>query len=153
MPRPRTTLLARVLVPCALVGSGLMAVPAQAAPGHADRASDHRAQLLDHARSRGVAAPATTGSSVIDVVVPLHQQASTKAAMQRLARSAAPRSTRAAQVRALAPAAGQGLAVARWARAHGFEVTVTTPWSVGVRGEAAELASAFGTSLSTSRNV
>jgi hypothetical protein len=148
LSRPRTTLLARLLVPCALVGSGLLAAPAHATTGHG---APDRTHAFDRQRGLGVAKPATSGSSVIDVVVPLHQQASQRAAMQRLARSSAPRSTRAAQVRSLAPGAGPARAVRLWAGANGFEVTSTTPWSVGLRGRAADLAAAFGTSLSTAQ--
>jgi hypothetical protein len=44
------------------------------------------------------------------------------------------------------------VAVQRWARARGFTVTGTTPWTVSLRGEAGGLASAFGTGLRPTRH-
>jgi hypothetical protein len=142
LSRSRLPLLVRVLVPVGLLSSVL----APAASAHATDAPDQRHNVPRPHRT-GVAAPATTSTSVIDVVVPLHLSAAARERVAQLAHGQASAYQRRAQLQALAPARSQTTQVTAWAGEHGFTVTSSTPWSVGLRGRADALAVAFGTSL------
>jgi len=140
VPRP-STLLVRLLVPCALLGSAVVAAPAHAASHSA------RHPALGRPAHDGVAVAATTPSSDVDVVLPLAVSPAVSRSVAALTHAHLPVPVRRARLRALAPSAEQSRRVQAWAARHGFAVIATTPWSVALRGRAADLAGAFGTAL------
>jgi hypothetical protein len=139
VPRPRASLLVSV----ALVGGGLAVAPA-----HAASEVPRRVPLVRPSHP-ALAVPPTTAGSTLDVLVPLTVPGAASRAVTALAHSTVPVDARRARLRGLQPSATQSRRVQAWAVAQGFTVTATTPWSVGVRGRAGELARAFGASLKT----
>ena len=136
---------APLLVLTAVLGASLAApaAPASAAP-------EHRPHVRPQHRT-GTPAPATTAASVIDVVLPLHVSPTAHKGVDLLAGGHQSQLQRRTALRALAPAPSQSRQAVQWARAQGFTVTATTPWSVSLRGRAGALAKAFGTDLGSTQ--
>lgn len=143
----RSTLLGRLGATTAVAALLLAGAPPAGASATAAPTRGPRPHPAMTPHRTGVAAPATTASSLIDVVLPLHVSSATAAALQQVAGARLSVAARQTRLQALAPRTPQALAVRSWATRHGFQVVAATPYSVTLHGRAGALASAFGTTL------